>query len=281
MTQLASNATISQIITSLQGSVGTLVKKTGVVITPSSTDLPIVLGIYDGTTTSGKISAVNVPVANVLTGTTIAGQTGTMPNNGALNYTPTSSNQSVPSGYTSGGIVNGVNVPANKVLNDTNIAGVQGTMPNNGSPTTTITNQGGSVTVPQGYNPGGTINVNISGLDENSIVAPNIVGGITGKATIASLGGRNYKEGSGTTTALSGSWANAIVSGLTFKPTMVQVTTSAGYFIYSTETAPNAFYLTTSPGSGSGNGSSGYFSSDGFEISAYPANSYFSYRAWG
>jgi hypothetical protein len=60
--------------------------------------------------------------------------TGTMPNNGALNYTPTTSSQSIPAGYTSGGVVNPVTssidaniIPSNIKLGTT-ILGVAGNL---------------------------------------------------------------------------------------------------------------------------------------------------------
>jgi len=77
MTQLATNATIADVIASLQGTVGTLQKKTGVVITPSNTDIPITLGTFDGTGASGKVLAVPVDASKVVSGTVIAGTTGT------------------------------------------------------------------------------------------------------------------------------------------------------------------------------------------------------------
>jgi len=77
MTQLATNATIADVIKSLQGTVGTLQKKTGVVITPSNTDIPITLGTFDGTLASGKVLAVPVDASKVVSGTVIAGTTGT------------------------------------------------------------------------------------------------------------------------------------------------------------------------------------------------------------
>ncbi|MDI4648513.1 hypothetical protein [Cohnella hashimotonis] len=55
---------------------------------------------------------------------------GTMPNNGALSFTPSASSQTVPAGYTSGGSVAAVSVDASKVLAGTTIAGTTGTMPN-------------------------------------------------------------------------------------------------------------------------------------------------------
>lgn len=106
----------------------------------------------------GLSSAGNATVADVLTGYTFTsatgkGQAGTMPNNGAVNITPSSSNQGIPAGYTTGGTVYGVNVPAADVLTGTTIAGVAGTMPNQGSPTL----QPGQ-SIPAGYYGGGGVN---------------------------------------------------------------------------------------------------------------------------
>lgn len=59
--------------------------------------------------------------------------TGTMPNNGALNYTPTTSSQSIPAGYTSGGTISAVtsaidsNIRAENIKRGVTILGVEGT----------------------------------------------------------------------------------------------------------------------------------------------------------
>ncbi|WP_348982924.1 hypothetical protein [Desulfosporosinus sp. FKA] len=66
-----------------------------------------------------KASAEGTAVAtNVLAGTTFSndndtGISGTMPNNGALNYTPSVSAQTIPAGYTSGGTVQGAQLKQN------------------------------------------------------------------------------------------------------------------------------------------------------------------------
>ena len=60
--------------------------------------------------------------------------TGTMPNNGALSYTPSTSAQTIPAGYTSGGTISGVtsaidnNIQAENIKKDITILGVTGTL---------------------------------------------------------------------------------------------------------------------------------------------------------
>ncbi|QMV43751.1 hypothetical protein [Cohnella cholangitidis] len=56
---------------------GTMVNRGAVSITPSASAQAIPAGYHNG---SGTVAAVAVPAANVLTGTTIAGTAGTMPN---------------------------------------------------------------------------------------------------------------------------------------------------------------------------------------------------------
>ena len=75
--------------------------------------------------------------AKVLSGETfesagsLVPQTGTMPNNGATNFTPSGNNTvAIPAGYYDGsGVVEQVSVPAADVLTGTTIAGVAGTIP--------------------------------------------------------------------------------------------------------------------------------------------------------
>lgn len=91
------------------GQIGIMANKvgSGTVITPSGSDQTIPQGYYGGAAGDGKVAAVIVPTANVLTGTTIAGQTGTMPNRGAPTITPGTTDQGIPAGYYSGGIIKG------------------------------------------------------------------------------------------------------------------------------------------------------------------------------
>jgi hypothetical protein len=60
---------------------GTMPNNGALVLTPGASAQVIPAGYHSG---SGNVPAVVVPVANVLTGTTIAGQTGTIPNNSGL-----------------------------------------------------------------------------------------------------------------------------------------------------------------------------------------------------
>ena len=50
---------------------------------------------------------------------------GTMPNNGQLNYTPTSSVQTIPAGYTSGGTIEAVNYEEQGALSPEDTATVE------------------------------------------------------------------------------------------------------------------------------------------------------------
>lgn len=60
--------------------------------------------------------------------------TGTMPNNGELTYTPTTSEQTIPTGYTSGGTISAVtsaideNITPENIKKDISILGVTGTL---------------------------------------------------------------------------------------------------------------------------------------------------------
>ncbi|WMM24037.1 phage tail protein [Tissierella sp. MB52-C2] len=107
---------------------GTMPNRGAVNITPSQADQTIVNGYHNG---AGKVLKVPVPVANVLTGTTIAGATGTMPNRGALNQTITSNNGqiNISSGYYTGGIIKAIfaNLVADNIKKGVNIGGVVGT----------------------------------------------------------------------------------------------------------------------------------------------------------
>ena len=65
---------------------------------------------------------------------------GTMPNNGALNYTPSTSQQNIPAGYTTGGTISAVtsaidnNIVAENIKKDVEILGVTGTLEGTATP---------------------------------------------------------------------------------------------------------------------------------------------------
>lgn len=86
-----------------------------------------------------SINAKNVPKSSkVLEGTSYVGlnginELGTMPNNGELNYTPSTEEQIIPAGYTSGGVISAVdasideNIKAENIKKDITVLGVTGT----------------------------------------------------------------------------------------------------------------------------------------------------------
>lgn len=106
---------------------GSMVNRGAITITPSGNAQTIQQGYHNG---SGTVSAVTFDATKVLAGTTIAGTDGTMVNNGSLGtITPTTTNQTIPSGYTTGGTVEGdTNLIAGNIKNGVNIFGVEGTL---------------------------------------------------------------------------------------------------------------------------------------------------------
>lgn len=107
------------------GATGTMPNRGAVTITPSVSNQAIPAGYHNG---SGVVSGVSVPAANVLTGTTIAGTAGTMPNRGAVAITPGTTNQTIAAGYHNGsGYVAGdPDLIAANIRKGTNIFGVVG-----------------------------------------------------------------------------------------------------------------------------------------------------------
>ena len=82
----------------------------------------------------------NASIADVLYGRTFSsdagtGLTGTMPNLGGLNYTPTTTDQPIVAGYYngSGKVAGDVNLSSNNIMNGVTIFGVTGTFPSDGT----------------------------------------------------------------------------------------------------------------------------------------------------
>lgn len=121
--------------------------------------------------------------------------TGTMPNNGELNYTPSTEGQTIPSGYTSGGTVAGdSNLVANNIRLGTTIFGVEGNLeadkPDQ-TKTATPTTEEQIITPDTGYELASvTVGAVTSSIDSN-IVAGNI------KKNVSILGVTGTYEGSG------------------------------------------------------------------------------------
>lgn len=108
---------------------GTMVDRGTVNITPSSVSQTILGGKHSG---AGVVSAVTIPVANVLIGTTIAGQSGTMANNASPTtaLTTQGATKVIPAGYNPGGTItaNFANLLAENVLSGVNIGGIVGNL---------------------------------------------------------------------------------------------------------------------------------------------------------
>ena len=106
---------------------------------------------------------------------------GSMPNNGGVDIIPSGSVQTIAKGYHDGsGKVEAVVVPVANVLSGTTIAGQTGSMKNNGVVSGTITNQGQSISIPEGYIKGGSINANFENLTPDNVKENIDIGGITG-----------------------------------------------------------------------------------------------------
>lgn len=222
MAQLPNNAKVSDIIASLQASTGINQK----------VDLAGILAAKGYTLTGNEsmadlVTIINGP--NLVNTTTGAGATaaqilineevfvngvkitGNMPENGAINITPSSANQPIAAGHTSGGNVAAVVVPVANVLSGTTIAGQAGTMPERGNVgAINLTSQNQSYTIPAGHHNG-------SGYVQATYAA-----------------GKPYASGSGTVTSSSTTYTNpagqitnansAIVSGLNFPNGIAQIT---------------------------------------------------------
>ncbi|MFD5020002.1 hypothetical protein ACFWMP_13960 [Paenibacillus sp. NPDC058367] len=116
--------------------IGSLPVRTGGAVTPGASAIVKAAGIYDEQIT---IAAVSVPADKLLTGSTVAGTPGTMPNRGAVTITPSALAQTILLGYHNGlGVVAAVTFNPAKVLNDTTIAGTKGTVPILGTHTSSI-----------------------------------------------------------------------------------------------------------------------------------------------
>ncbi|MFP3391026.1 hypothetical protein [Brevibacillus sp. SIMBA_040] len=127
----AGNATAGDILSGKTASTdegdisGSMPNRGAVTIIPGPTDQAILNGYHNG---SGVVKGVVVPAANVLTGTTIAGTAGTMPNRGTVIIKPTRANQPITYGYHNGaGYVEGdLNLLPENIVTGKTIFGVTG-----------------------------------------------------------------------------------------------------------------------------------------------------------
>jgi hypothetical protein len=233
--------------TTIAGVAGTMPDRGATNLTPSGTGtVAIPAGYHNG---SGVVAQVSVPAGNVLTGTTIAGVAGNMPNNGAPTITPGTSNQGIGAGYYSGGTVvgdpdlvsgnikSGANifgVPGSSTVVDTADANLNpayllsgfsgyddgqlkaGTMPDRGGPTWTpgTSNQG----LAAGYYSGGTV------LGDPELIASNVRSGVNIFGVIGSLiEGKRWASGNQQFSSTD------TVSGLNFTPSIILAATATSF----------------------------------------------------
>lgn len=224
--------------TTIAGTAGTMSNNGTVSITPSASPQGIGAGYHNGL---GTVAAVTVPPANVLTGTTIAGTAGTMPNRGAVAITPSTVTQTIIAGYHNGSgsvagdadliaanIKNGINlfnvigtapipsgtaVAANVLtgttFSNTSSVGLSGSMANNG--TVGITPSTSTQTIAAGYHSGsGTV------AGASTLVAANILSGVNIFGVVGtSIAGKRTATGTVTSSsALQGFYTGGGVTGV-------------------------------------------------------------------
>jgi hypothetical protein len=102
----------------------------------------------DGSEVTGSLTCPPAPTGNAIVGDVLSGKTfsnlggtgltGTMTNNGAVNYTPGTTNQTIAEGYYngSGHVAGDADLLAGNIKADTEIFGVTGTFPNDGTAAT-------------------------------------------------------------------------------------------------------------------------------------------------
>lgn len=139
------NTNIASAYTAVSNKGGTLPQ------TQNSANLATAINSISGG--GGSTSDATATASDILTGKTAyiaSGKVnGGMANNGSLDYTPTTSSQSIPAGYTSGGTISAVtsaidsNITAGNIKKNVSILGVTGTYDNSSSlGTKTITSNG-------------------------------------------------------------------------------------------------------------------------------------------
>ncbi len=229
----AGSATASQVLSGItfsnatqQNLSGSMPNNGSTGFTPSgSGTVAIPAGYYDG---SGTVAQVSVPAGDVLSGITIAGIGGTMPNNGSPTFNPSTSSQTLSAGYYSGGTVSAVTgtataagVLSGDTFSSASGIGLAGSMPNNGA--LSYTPSTSSQTIPAGYTSGGSV-------------------------ASATLGATGQITGS-----LSGTTVTFVVSGLAFQPSAAGIGGQySGTTAWSWSTGYNASYVNFASGINSG-----------------------------
>ena len=145
--------------------------------------------IPEGYTTGGAVSLTNVEELlpeNILSGKSVLGVDGGIPNNGTTSGVISAKNGSVriPEGYTTGGTVSLSGVedlnPENLLIGKT-VLGVSGKIPNNGATGGVISTKDGSVTIPEGYTTGGAVSLtDTADLEPQNFLKGKTVLGVEG-----------------------------------------------------------------------------------------------------
>jgi hypothetical protein len=199
---------------------GTMANKggSGTTLTPGTSAQAFPQGYYGGSTSDGKVTGdSNLAAGNIATGKSIftvsgtytgigtaaaaqvetgytasnsstSGFSGTMSNNGAQNFSPSTSAQTVPAGYTSGGTVSAVTGTATvgQVLSGSTFSSASGisqtgTEANNGA--SGFTPSASSQNIPAGYYNGSGTVAAVSNLSAGNIATQQTVGGVAGSYT--------------------------------------------------------------------------------------------------
>lgn len=203
--QVLSGATFST--ASANGLTGTMPNRGAVAITPGPSSQAIAAGYHNG---SGSVAGVTVPANKVLTGTTIAGTAGTMPNRGSVTPTPGVSNIPIAEGYHDGtGYVLGdSDLIASNILNGVSIFGVTGNVRRGFYATGTTTSS--SSTLPFYYDSNSSTSpkyyYNVSGLSFTPEVVVCVPTNSGGEPTVyRRLGVRTNAYGTGQVMVLGSS----------------------------------------------------------------------------
>lgn len=182
---------------------------------------------------------------------------------------------------------------------------ILGTMPNNG-PLNASIGVNGTFNIPSGYTSGGKVTQSIPTLDattytpkttdqtiaagkylsdaqtikgDSNLIAANIISGksifgVSGNATIQSLGGKQYKSGSGNASGGGTTW-NPISVNCGFQPSIVAITFSNRFFFCASAFKSNFWY----EGLNDNGMSYGGITSTGFDFQVYGTTLY-TYYAW-